>query len=41
MKAHGTLNIIIRTLRLLGSPEVLLEEMQNSIEKRMISPFAA
>jgi len=41
MKAHGTLIIIIRTLRLRGSPEVLLEDMQNSIEKRMIFPFAA
>jgi hypothetical protein len=25
-------------LRLLGLPEVLLEDMQNSIEKRMIPP---
>jgi hypothetical protein len=41
MKAHGTLDIIIRSLRLLGLPGVLLEEMQNSIEKRMIFPFAA
>ncbi len=36
MKAHGTLGIIIQSLRLLGLPEVLLEEIQNSIEKRMI-----
>jgi hypothetical protein len=41
MKAHGTLGIIIRSLRFLGLAEVLLEEIQNSIEKRMISPFAA
>jgi hypothetical protein len=38
MKAHSTLGIIIRSLRLLGLPEVLIEDMQNSIEKRMISP---
>jgi hypothetical protein len=40
MKAHGTLSIIIRSLRLLGLPGVLLQKMQNSIEKRTKFPFA-